>query len=66
MPHVRTNRRPLPFPTPDEATKFQCQYLKHIRKNLSPEEAERTLSELVQFFFMTRGHEWVRQRDWEK
>ena len=50
----------LPIPTDAEVKRFRRLYQENIGVDLDSPTAERTLADLAQFYFLTRGHERYR------
>ncbi len=52
----------LPTPTPDEVIRFQTLYRQQYGTELPAREALPLLTRLVQFYYLTGGHDARRQR----
>lgn len=52
----------LPIPTPDEVLRFQTLYREQYGVDLPTREALPLLTRLVQFYYLTGGHDARRQR----
>lgn len=52
----------LPTPTPDEVLRFQGLYKEQYGADLPAPEALTLLTRLVQFYYLTGGHDARRQR----
>jgi len=52
----------LPTPTPDEVLRFQQLYKEQYGADLPAQEALTLLTRLVQFYYLTGGHDARRQR----
>jgi len=50
----------LPLPSAAEVEQFRVLYQEHIGVDLDSVTAARTLADLVQFYFLTHGHERYR------
>jgi len=50
----------LPLPSAAEVERFRVLYQEHIGVDLDSVTAVRTLADLVQFYFLTHGHERYR------
>lgn len=52
----------LPAPTPDEVIRFQALYKQQYGTDLPARKALPLLTRLVQFYYLTGGHDARRQR----
>lgn len=54
------------IPTAAEILSFQKLYAEHAGITIGPEEAKAMLADLAQFFILTGGPQWIRQRNQPK